>query len=189
MIRIGVLGTASIAERRMIPAILKEPDFEYAGVAIATREETGTACTAEAFEPVWQRKKEKAAAFAEKFGRETTAGYEAMLRREDIDAVYIPLPPALHFRWILAAFENGKHVICEKPLTVSEEQTRAAVEEAKGTLEVELTAHQEGHRQIVTQGDELFLAREIVGMGPVWKGEHEAQEEILVLDHIRARHL
>ena len=47
MIRIGVLGTASIAERRMIPAILKCPYTEYAGAAIATREETGTPCTEE----------------------------------------------------------------------------------------------------------------------------------------------
>ena len=131
MIRIGVLGTAAIAERRMIPAILKEPDFEYAGVAIATREETGTGCTEEEFRPVWQRKEEKAAAFAEKFGGETVAGYEAMLRREDVDAVYIPLPPALHFRWIMAALQHGKHVICEKPMTVSAEQSRAAAAEAE----------------------------------------------------------
>ena len=47
MIRIGVLGTANIAERRMIPAILKHPDFEYIGVAIATREETGAECSAD----------------------------------------------------------------------------------------------------------------------------------------------
>ena len=131
MIRIGVLGTASIAERRMIPAILKCPGAEYAGVAVATREETGTGCTEEEFEPARQRKAEKAQAFVSAFGGEAVTGYEAMLRREDIDAVYIPLPPALHFRWILAALRYGKHVICEKPLTVSEEQTRAAVEEAK----------------------------------------------------------
>ena len=131
MIRIGVLGTASIAERRMIPAILKCPGAEYAGVAVATREETGTGCTEEEFEPARQRKAEKAQAFVSAFGGEAVTGYEAMLRRTDIDAVYIPLPPALHFRWIMAALKHGKHVISEKPLTVTDAQAREAVREAE----------------------------------------------------------
>lgn len=131
MIRIGVLGTANIAERRMIPAILKHPDFEYIGVATATREETGADCTAEEFLPIQRRKMEKAEKFAEKFGGETVAGYENMLKRADIDAVYIPLPPALHFRWIILALLYGKHVISEKPLTVSYEQSKTIIDEAK----------------------------------------------------------
>lgn len=131
IIRIGVLGTAGIAERRMIPAILKSPCMEYVGTAIATREETGTECTEEEFTPIRRRKEEKAKHFQEKFGGGTIVGYEAMLRRKDIDAVYIPLPPALHFRWILLALRYGKHVLSEKPLTVSEEQTQIVVKEAK----------------------------------------------------------
>lgn len=131
MIRIGVLGTASIAERRMIPAILKCPGVEYAGVAIATREETGTDCTEEEFLPVRLRKEEKARAFVSKFGGEAVTGYENMLRRPDIDAVYIPLPPALHFRWILLALQYGKHVISEKPLTISREQSESVIREAE----------------------------------------------------------
>lgn len=131
MIRIGVLGTSNIAERRMIPAMLKHPDFEYAGVATATREETGANCSEEEFLPIQHRKSDKAAAFALKFGGDTVVGYENMLKRADIDAVYIPLPPALHFRWILLALQHGKHVISEKPLTISEKQSQIVVTEAK----------------------------------------------------------
>lgn len=131
MIRIGVLGTAGIAERRMIPAIRKHPDFEYIGVAAATREETGMNCTEEAFLPVRQRKAEKAEAFAQAFGGETVVGYEEMLKRTDVDAVYIPLPPALHFRWMMLALQYGKHVIAEKPLTVSESHSKTAIREAE----------------------------------------------------------
>jgi hypothetical protein len=54
-----------------------------------------------------------------------------MLKRMDVDAVYIPLPPALHFKWIMLALQYGKHVISEKPLTVSDSQSRTAVNEAR----------------------------------------------------------
>ena len=49
----------------------------------------------------------------------------------DIDAVYIPLPPALHFPYAKAALEHGKHVFVEKPSTISYEQTSELVEIAK----------------------------------------------------------
>ncbi|GAA3343142.1 Gfo/Idh/MocA family oxidoreductase [Amorphoplanes nipponensis] len=97
-LRLGVLGAADIARRRTLPAVAAEPDVEL--VAVASRDpHRARRCT-------------------EVFGGEPMAGYAALLGRADIDAVYLPLPAALHARWIEAALDAGKHVLAEKPLTI-----------------------------------------------------------------------
>lgn len=58
---------------------------------------------------------------------EAVAGYEALLARDDIDAVYIPLPTGLRKEWVLKAAEAGKHVVCEKPCAISAEDLREMI--------------------------------------------------------------
>ena len=70
-------------------------------------------------------------AWARKFGIPKAYGaYEALLADPDIDAVYIPLPNELHKPWVLAAANAGKHVLCEKPLTLDSREALAL----RGTL-------------------------------------------------------
>ncbi|MFF3333579.1 Gfo/Idh/MocA family protein [Streptomyces sp. NPDC002888] len=102
-VRIGVLGGADIARRRMLPAMTAEP-----GVAVAA---------------VASRDAAKARDLAGQFGARPVTGYAELLTRDDIDAVYVPLPAALHARWTEAALRAGKHVLAEKPLTTSLPQT------------------------------------------------------------------
>ena len=59
--------------------------------------------------------------FAESFG-----SYQQLLDCSDIDAVYIPLPNHLHLEWIKRAADAGKHIICEKPLCLSEAEVNEA---------------------------------------------------------------
>lgn len=93
---LGVLGCADIARRRTLPAAVAEPSVRL--VAVASRDGA------------------KAAGFAAEFGCAAVQGYERLLLLEDVEAVYIPLPVALHAEWIEAALRAGKHVLAEKPL-------------------------------------------------------------------------
>ncbi|HHW09842.1 MAG TPA: Gfo/Idh/MocA family oxidoreductase [Firmicutes bacterium] len=113
-VRWGILGTASIARRHAIPAIKLVPFAEVA--AIASRDGS------------------KAAAMAQEFGiPRAFAGYDELLAKADIDAVYIPLPNDMHLTWIEKAAAAGKHVLCEKPLGLNAEEVRRVMEIARKT--------------------------------------------------------
>jgi len=100
MIRFGVLGTA-----RVVPYGLLAPAKETQGVEVSG---------------IASRTPQKAEEYAARYGIQRAFGsYEALLDSTDIDAVYIALPPALHFDWARRAIEAGKHVFCEKPLAAN----------------------------------------------------------------------
>jgi predicted dehydrogenase len=96
----GVLGTALIAKAHVIPALLGAERCDL--VAIGSR----SLATAEAA--------------AAEFGIPRAYGsYDDLLAEPDIDCVYLPLPNHLHAEWIMRAADAGKHVLCEKPLTLT----------------------------------------------------------------------
>lgn len=103
-VRWGILGTARIAEKISI-AIHQAENAEL--TCIASRDAT------------------RAADWAEKHHvKRSVASYDALIHDPDIDAVYIPLPPALHGEWTVRAARAGKHVLCEKPLALNVNQAR-----------------------------------------------------------------
>ncbi|MEX2428347.1 MAG: Gfo/Idh/MocA family oxidoreductase [Bacteroidales bacterium] len=97
IISIGILGTASIAKRFVIPAIQAMPEYYYL---------TG----------VSSRGLLKAKKYAEEFNIKPIEGYDKLINSDDIDAVYIPLPNNLHADYIEKALNKGLHVIVEKSL-------------------------------------------------------------------------
>ncbi len=73
--------------------------------------------------PLQARERHEVVAEASRGADGSDRSYAELLERSDVDAVYIPLPNDGHRRWILAALEAGKHVLCEKPLTMSPQHT------------------------------------------------------------------
>ncbi len=126
-IKIGVLCPSEIAVRRFMPALKKLDDFEYIGLAAATKREF----TGENSNEIMPLELEKARNFVAQYGGKIFSGYNSLITSNDIDAVYIPLPPALHFKWAKAALESGKHVLLEKPFTTNLADTKKLLELAK----------------------------------------------------------
>lgn len=111
-IRIGIMGAASIAQRSMIPAIQSLSEL-YELVGIASRSE------------------EKANQMANRFGCEPIYGYDELLERTDIDAVYMPLPTGLHREWVLKTLSKGKHIYVEKSMAKSYSDCQMMVDVAR----------------------------------------------------------
>ncbi|HXG36689.1 MAG TPA: Gfo/Idh/MocA family oxidoreductase [Dehalococcoidia bacterium] len=109
-LRWGVLGVSGLVGRlAVLPALQASPTAEL--VAIASRSA------------------ERAAAEASRFGaRRSYASYQPLLADPEVEAVYIPLPNALHREWALKAAAAGKHVLCEKPLSCSAADAREMAE-------------------------------------------------------------
>ena len=80
---------------------------------------------------VGSRSQEKADAFAARYGGRGYGSYEAMLADPKVDVVYIASPHSEHLAHARLAFEAGKHVLCEKPvtMTLSDAQTLVALAE------------------------------------------------------------
>lgn len=105
VVRWGIIGTASIADK-IGKAIANADGARLIGIA--------------------SRDIAKAEAWADERNVPARFGsYESILDDDNIDAVYIPLPPSMHMEWTINAAEKGKHVLCEKPLAMDVRQVEA----------------------------------------------------------------
>lgn len=107
-IRWGVLGWAKIAREFVIPAIQRSNNSEFR--ALGSRDAAKLAECRRMFS-----------------GVKTHASYEEVLRDPEVDAVYIPLPNSLHREWTIKAAEQGKHVLCEKPMALNAAESREMI--------------------------------------------------------------
>ena len=141
-LRWGVLSTAAIGLKKVIPGMQQG---QYTSVAaIASRDLA------------------KAQEAATALGIPTVYGsYEELLADRNIDVIYNPLPNQYHVPWTIKAAEAGKHVICEKPLSLT-------VAEAKSLLAVRSrTGVKIGEAFMIRSSLQWLRLRELVNEGRV----------------------
>ncbi len=143
-VRWGVLGVAQIAVGKVIPGMQKGEWSEV--VAIASRH------------------KRKAEAAARPLGIARAYGsYEELLQDAEIEAIYNPLPNHLHVPWTLKAVQAGKHVLCEKPLSLNVEEAQQLLA-ARNRAGVKI-----GEAFMVHTHPQWVRAREIINSGRIGK--------------------
>jgi predicted dehydrogenase len=141
-VRWGVLGAARIATVKVIPAMQKGTLSEV--TAIASRE-IG-----------------KARRAADELGIPKSYGsYEELLSDPEIDAIYNPLPNHLHVPWSIRAAEAAKHVLCEKPVSMTVAECRTLID-ARDRTGVKI-----GEAFMVRTHPQWLRAREIVRSGEI----------------------
>ncbi len=116
----GILSTAKIGLKQVIPAMQKGEFSKVTAIA--------------------SRSLEKANVAASSLGIEKAYGsYEEVRDDPDVDAIYNPLPNNLHMEWTIKAMQAGKHVLCEKPVgfNVAEVEQMIAVRDQCGVKDGE----------------------------------------------------
>jgi D-xylose 1-dehydrogenase (NADP+, D-xylono-1,5-lactone-forming) len=132
-LRWGILSTANITDK------LLDSGTDQEFVAVGSRD----AARAEA------HAREKGIARAH-------GSYEALLADPDVDAIYNPLPNALHVEWSIRALQAGKHVLCEKPLSRRPEDVDRAFDVAEREGRVLAEAFMWRHHPQVARARELL---------------------------------
>ena len=137
-----MLGVANIAVKKVIPGMKN--------------------CTRSKVVAIASRDLARARSAADQLGIERAYGtYEDLLADKQIDAIYNPLPNHLHVPWSVKSAEAGKHVLCEKPIALS-------VEETKQLIAVrDRTRVKVGEAFMVRTHPEWLRARELVQTGAI----------------------
>jgi predicted dehydrogenase len=141
-VRWGVLSSAKIGTAKVIPAMQNSEWSQV--IALASRD------------PETARRVSAGLGISKTYG-----SYEELLADPDVEAIYNPLPNHLHVPWSIRAAEAGKHVLCEKPLsmTVAEARTLVAARDRTGV--------KIGEAFMVRTHPQWLRAREIIRSGEI----------------------
>lgn len=139
--KIGVICPSEIALRRFMPALQLINELEFVGIGVCTKEERfDSSCSDhKIIEDTLAVERKKAEQFIDIYDGKIFEGYHNIIESNEIDAIYIPLPPALHYKWAKYALECGKHVLVEKPATTDLDNTKELIRIAN---EKELVLHE-----------------------------------------------
>lgn len=105
VVKWGILSTANIALKKVIPAMQNSKQCEIVAIASRNMDDAQSAAKALGIPNVY-------------------GSYESLLADPEIEAVYIPLPNHLHVQWTVNALQAGKHVLCEKPIALNAQEAQ-----------------------------------------------------------------
>ena len=129
----GILCPSEIAYRRFLPSLSKIDKAKLIGIGVNSPDERYGINTPSQKEinKMLKEETDKANKMICDYGGYLFNSYNSVISSSEIEAVYIPLPPALHFKWAKKALENGKHVLVDKPSTIAFSDTLELVDVAK----------------------------------------------------------
>ncbi len=138
----GLIGCGDIATKRVAAALRDSPGCALVSVARA--------------------RPELAAQFAKDHGaRRFHADWRDLVRYEEIDAVYVATPVALHVEQAVAAAEAGKHVLCEKPMAIEVADCSRMIATARENNVRLGVAYYRHHYPVITRLREVLASGEI----------------------------
>lgn len=146
-VRWGVLGASKFAQQYLAPAVHAADGAQLYG--LATSDPT-KAAPFQAFCP----------------DLNVYDSYDAILADPQIDAVYIPLPNHKHVEWSLKALDAGKHVLCEKPMTMHATEFDALIEKRDQTGLLAAEAY------MIVHHPQWQLVRKLIADGAIGKLAH-----------------
>lgn len=119
-LRVGIMGAANIARKNV--AAIQNLVTQCKIVAIASRSQSKADSLRDHVLEEWRGNVQIIAG---------DNAYDLLIQRDDVDAVYIPLPVNVKKEWIMKALEAKKHVLCEKPVSNGASNYQEMIDSAK----------------------------------------------------------
>lgn len=140
-VRVGIVGGGAIAQRRHLPEYASNPKAEIVGL--------------------YDTNAERAAMLCEQYGCKAFGSYDEMLQDETIDAISVCSPNFTHAQNSIRALESGKHVLCEKPMALSLDETRSMLAAEKRSGKIMMLGH---NQRLITAH---LKARQLLASGTI----------------------
>lgn len=138
-LKIGILSTSNISQRKFLPALKNNNFFEFAGIAVANEKERNILFKDVNSNENIKKSLETAKEIVDEYGGKVYNSFEKIINSNEIEAIYVPLPPALHYYWAKKILSNNKHVFLEKPSTINYKDTLNLIDLA---LQKNLSIHE-----------------------------------------------
>lgn len=143
IIRVGIIGGGAISQRRHLPEYAENPNVEIVGLYDALQE--------------------RAEELAEQYGCRAYSSPEELIADETIDAISVCSPNVTHADLTIRSLKAGKHVLCEKPMALTLDETRAMLEAERESGKILMLGHNQRMMAAHRKARELLLRDNAIG--------------------------